>query len=84
VLSVLTDSERVRQRLDLYEREWSTVRPTIDGHTLRALGVPPGPVYGEILARVRDALLDGEIAPGEGELELARSLVRSLHGQTNH
>ncbi len=46
VLSVLTDSERVRQRLDLYEREWSAVRPTIDGHTLRSLGVPPGPVYG--------------------------------------
>lgn len=80
VLSVLTDSDLVRRRLDLYQREWSAVRPTIDGHTLRAMGVPPGPVYGEILTRVRDALLDREITPGDEELAFTLNLVRSLHG----
>ena len=80
MLSVLTDSDLVRRRLDLYQREWSAVRPTIDGHPLRAMGVPPGPVYGEILARVRDALLDREITPGDEELAFTLNLVRSLHG----
>ncbi|MEA3407562.1 MAG: CBS domain-containing protein [Chloroflexota bacterium] len=80
VLSVLTDSELVRQRLDLYERELSKVSTRIDGYYIRSLGVPPGPVYGEILDRVQDALLDGRISTVEEEQELARSLVDALHG----
>ena len=81
VLSVLTDIDIVRQRLDLYERALSAVAPTIDGHFVRSLGVPPGPVYGEILDRVRDALLDGQIHSRQEEEELARALVGMVHTQ---
>jgi tRNA nucleotidyltransferase (CCA-adding enzyme) len=79
VLSVLTDSDLVRQRLDLYEHELSEVSTCIDGYYLRSLDVPPGPIYGEILDRVQDALLDGRIDTVEEEQELAKSLVRALH-----
>jgi tRNA nucleotidyltransferase (CCA-adding enzyme) len=75
VLSVLTESEAVRQRLDLYEQQLSMVVPQIDGHYLRALGVPPGPVYGEILERIRSALLDGQILTLADEQALAQRLV---------
>jgi len=81
VLSVLTDSRLVRERLDLYEQELSRVSPRIDGHYLKSLHLPPGPIYGEILARVRRALLDQEIATLEEEQALAQRLVRASHGE---
>lgn len=84
VLSVLTDSDLVRRRLDLYQRELSDISARIDGHYIRSLGVPPGPVYGEILDRIQDALLDGRISTVEEERELAQSLVHALHnGEAN-
>ena len=58
VLSVLTDSPRVRERVVRYERVLARVTPTISGEDLKRMGVPPGPVYRVILDRVRDALLD--------------------------
>jgi tRNA nucleotidyltransferase (CCA-adding enzyme) len=80
VLTVLTDSELVRQRLDVYERQLSKVTPRIDGHYIKSLGVMPGPVYGDILARVRDALLDGQITTLEEEREFAKRLAQAAHG----
>lgn len=79
VITVLTDSELVRERLDLYERTLANISPRIDGHYLRALGVPPGPIYGEILERVRDAVLDGQVNTLEEEQALARRLVETVH-----
>jgi tRNA nucleotidyltransferase (CCA-adding enzyme) len=84
VLSVLTEAEVVLRRLDLYERQLAHVAPRIDGHFLRALGVPPGPVYGEILTRVQDALLDGQVHTEEEEQALARALVEALNGREGH
>jgi len=78
VLSVLADSARLRARLALYEKKLAHVAPSLDGNDLKALGVPPGPVYRVILERIRDALLDGEIATPEEELALAHRLVGAL------
>lgn len=80
VLSVLTDSELVRQRLDHFERTLSAMQPRVDGHYIRSLGLPPGPIYGEILERVRDALLDGQIHTPDEERALVRSLVEAAQG----
>ncbi|MBN1399427.1 MAG: CBS domain-containing protein [Anaerolineae bacterium] len=81
VLSVLSDSELVRQRLEIFQEQLASVSPQIDGHFLRSLGVTPGPIYGEILERVRDALLDGQIASLAEEERLAKSLVMAAHGR---
>ena len=81
VFSLLSDSALVRQRLDLFERTLSQVSPRIGGEYLKSLGVPPGPIYGEILARVRDALLDRQIVTLEEERGLAQSLVESSHSE---
>ncbi|MFH1085184.1 MAG: CBS domain-containing protein [Chloroflexota bacterium] len=79
VLSVLSESDLVRARLDLFERELAHVTARVNGHSLRALGVPPGPIYGEILGRIRDALLDKQISTFEEEEQLARALVVAAH-----
>ena len=45
----------------------------IDGHILMStLGIPPGPVVGELLAVVREAQASGDIRSREEALRLAR------------
>jgi tRNA nucleotidyltransferase (CCA-adding enzyme) len=75
VLSVLTESPRVVQRVTLYEKELARVSPAFTGDDLKTMGIPPGPVYRVILDRVRDALLDHQISTPEEEAALARSLL---------
>jgi len=75
VLSVLSQEPRVIRRLRMYDEELVHVSPRVDGHYLRELGLPPGPVYAEILADVRDALLDGRIETLDEEQALARRLA---------
>ena len=61
VLRVACDDWLVRQRLDLYQRRLRHVRSVLDGDDLRRMGVEPGRIYRQILERLRDARLDGEI-----------------------
>lgn len=75
VLAVLTDAQLVRERLTYYERVLAPTVVAVDGHYLRSLGAPPGPVYGEILARVRDAVLDGRVTTPEEQHAWAQQLV---------
>ena len=82
VLSVLSNAELILQRLSLYEKKLSAMALHVDGHYLRSLGVPPGPIYGEILNRLQEAILDGQVNSEEGEQALARHLVRASHGLT--
>jgi tRNA nucleotidyltransferase (CCA-adding enzyme) len=84
VLSVLTESPVVCERLDLYERELAAVKPHINGHFLRGLGLPPGPIYREIIDRVRDALLDQQISTVAEEQALARRLAAAAHRLAGH
>jgi tRNA nucleotidyltransferase (CCA-adding enzyme) len=50
--------------------------PLVSGETLRSLGLAPGPAFAAILARVRDAWLDGRVRDRAQAEALARRLVR--------
>ncbi len=76
IAALLADEPLARERLERYLAEWRHVRPAVRGDLLRALGVPPGPVYKEILRAVRRALLDGEIRTLEEQRELLERLAR--------
>lgn len=76
VVAVAEDHPLIWQRYERYMREWRHVRPTIDGDYLRKeLGLKPGPHFGHILRRLRDAWLDGEISTREEEREMLTHLV---------
>jgi len=66
-----------RDQIVAFARTWRFVRPTVSGHDIHELtALPPGPLYGALLQRLRQAWLDGE-AHNEAEerallLELAR------------
>jgi tRNA nucleotidyltransferase (CCA-adding enzyme) len=54
---------------------WRHVRPFTTGDVLKARGLEPGPRYGEILAALRAAWLDGTIRSNEEEMEMLSRLL---------
>jgi tRNA nucleotidyltransferase (CCA-adding enzyme) len=66
---------KVRQSLSDYLSKWRQVKASIDGHDLQARGLKPGPHYQEILWRLRQAWLDGEISTLEEERELLNQMI---------
>ena len=76
VVAVAEDDTRIWERYTAYMQRWRHVKPTIDGTYLReVVGLKPGPLYGRILRRLRDAWLDGDIhSPDEEKAYLERLL----------
>jgi len=78
---VACDSARVREQLSRYWEEYRLVRPVLTGDNLRAMGLPPGPVYGRILEALRDARLDGRISSEEEERQIAEEWASRVQGR---
>lgn len=72
-LPVLSETVRVLLHLQRV-RGLKFARSLINGHDLIALGVPKGPVLGEILGQVHERILAGEILTREEALRYAASL----------
>jgi tRNA nucleotidyltransferase (CCA-adding enzyme) len=70
-----TDRPMVQTSLSSYLSDWRWVSPGVDGTALRELGLAPGPLYADILRRLREAWLDGEIRNDQEERALLLSLV---------
>ncbi|MCE7947143.1 MAG: CCA tRNA nucleotidyltransferase [Chloroflexi bacterium CFX4] len=66
-----TDRDRVWQYLTL----WRYAQPAADGNFLRSLGLKPSPLFGRLLSRLRDALLDGEVSSPEAQRALLKEWV---------
>ncbi len=64
-----------RDQLAACLARWRRVRPHTTGDDLRARGLPPGPRYRQILSRLRDAWLDGEIRSADEERALLEQLL---------
>jgi tRNA nucleotidyltransferase (CCA-adding enzyme) len=75
ICSLCCGSERIRNRLRLYETELRHVRPVVDGAYLKSLGLKPSPLFSRLLNAVRDARLDGEIQTVEEEKALIADLL---------
>ena len=71
------DDQAVRESLELYLAELRSVRPSLDGDDLLALGVPEGPLVGELLDRILAGRLEGLLSTREDEEAL---VVDSLAG----
>lgn len=75
LLSILEVDPILRERLLCYAQTWRHVSPSMDGKDLEKLGLKPGPLYGEILRRLRAALIDGDVQAGAAEWEFAKGIV---------
>lgn len=65
-------NKALKRRLELYHAKLACVEPLLTGQDLKRLGVPPGPIYGQILEALRDARLDGKVKSRKGEERLVR------------
>ncbi len=74
----LTASPQARQVLRWYSLELRNIQPQADGRRLREIGLKPGPVFREILDRLRAAWLDGEITTPEEEEAMLQGLVENI------
>jgi tRNA nucleotidyltransferase (CCA-adding enzyme) len=69
------ENDKSRALLYTFITAWAKIKPTIDGHDLRARGLSPGPEYSKILERLRAAWLDEEISSPEEENALLEKLI---------
>jgi len=72
---VASDSERVRAALMNYWQHYRHIHPELTGDDLKAMGLPPGPIFGQILHDLRAARLDGRLSTREEELALVRQWI---------
>ncbi len=70
----LSASESVDESVDNYLSLWRHVKPKTTGHTLKKLGLEPGPEFQRILRRLKNAWLDGEIHTPKEEKALLEKL----------
>lgn len=66
-----TRSEEVRRHVSLYVTQLRNVACTVTGDDLKALGLPVGPRYREVLDRILTARLNGEAASRDDEICIA-------------
>jgi tRNA nucleotidyltransferase (CCA-adding enzyme) len=67
--------ERASQNLHDFLKTWRHVKPKTNGKDLKILGLSPGPRYQQILLRLRQAWLDGEVKTETEEMELLDKLI---------
>lgn len=72
------DEYAVKERLGSYLVDWRQRRTTIDGNELIRAGLKPGPIFREILDRLRSAWIDGDIETAEQERELFLKILKEV------
>jgi tRNA nucleotidyltransferase (CCA-adding enzyme) len=77
------DNPDDQRRLSTYITDWRHVSQKTTGHDLEACGLPPGPIYREILTQLRNAWLDGQVITYEDELSLLKHLVDEASDQSD-
>ncbi len=72
------DAHSAKERMETYLGHWRQRRTTIDGNELIRAGLEPGPIFREILDRLRSAWIDGEIETTEQERELFLKILKEV------
>lgn len=75
-----TQQEGTRRAISFFFRKLKEVRPSLRGKDLLELGIPPGPVYREILDRLLNGRLNDELTSREEEVAFVRSQYSSFGG----
>jgi tRNA nucleotidyltransferase (CCA-adding enzyme) len=71
-----TKDQRVKKAISNFFIKFRYMKPLISGKQLVKMGIPPGPIYGEILEALQDAKIDNEIVTSEDERHFVERFVR--------
>ena len=73
-------TRRVKNRVEHYLRRLTSVTPALTGRDLQKLGIPPGPIYRQILDLLLEGRLEGRLMSRQDEIRLVRQrFSRFLH-----
>ncbi len=78
--SALSTRAETRGAFELYGRELSAILPLLSSEELKALGVPPGPGFGELLRILRDAQLGERQIDRDAALAMVRGWLEERSG----
>jgi tRNA nucleotidyltransferase (CCA-adding enzyme) len=82
VAYLATDDPDVRTLLERYTHQWQKIHPITTGNDLKAMAIPPGPIYKTILDQLRSAWLDGKIKSVAEEKRYLENLVHNRSSLT--
>ena len=84
-VSALNADPAARKTIVEFVTHWRKVKPASTGKTLVAMGIPPGPLYKQVLKELRAAWLDGTITSVEEENACLQQAIAkgSTYGNTN-
>jgi tRNA nucleotidyltransferase (CCA-adding enzyme) len=74
-VSRITESPVAARRLTQYLNELRLVSPQLNGRDLIAMGIPTGPLVGQLLRRLLEARLDREVSTEAEERQLVREIL---------
>ena len=77
---IIVHNPTFTQQVQRYQTHWRELQPITNGHTLREMGLTPGPQYRVILEALRDAWLDEHIQNAEDERALLQTLIAKVYG----
>jgi tRNA nucleotidyltransferase (CCA-adding enzyme) len=69
------DDKIIRSKLLTYITKWRYVTQITNGYDLEKRNLKPGPIYKEILSKLKDAWLDGDVLTPEDETEYLNDLM---------
>ncbi len=71
-MMAITQRKAVKKAISRYYTQLRTIQTAIGGEDLKALGLKPGPLFREILEKVREAKLNGKVETREDEMRMVR------------
>jgi len=75
-MMAITKQEKIKKAISHYFTDLRRVNVSLKGRDLKKMGVPPGPIYREILRAALDAKLNGKLKTPKDELEFAHKYVQ--------
>ena len=54
-------------------------KPLVTGHDLIGMGLKPGPVFKDILMKIEDEQLEGNVKTKEAAIEMAKALIYQMN-----
>ena len=76
-MAFLQDNEK-KKAISHFLLELRTVKPLIKGADLKALGVPPGPLYSKIFAEVLNEKLLKKLPAKNDEIDFVKKILPRL------
>ena len=79
VISKLTQDDLFIDKINKYIDKWRKIKIFTNGEDLKNLGIPPGPIYRQLLKKLRVAKINGEITSKQSESKLLHQLIAKMN-----